>query len=50
MKKVIVLLLLVAIFITGCSHVISLKPNDIDVVVDEVLLKDSKLYNVAFEG
>lgn len=50
MKKVIVLLLLVAIFTTGCSHVISLKPNDIDVVVDEVLLKDSKLYNVAFEG
>lgn len=50
MKKRIFLLLFVAFFATGCSNVISLHANDIDTIVDEVLLKDSKLSNVAYDG
>lgn len=50
MKKVIFLLLLVATFATGCSSVISVKSDDIDTIINEVLLKKSSLANTAFEG
>lgn len=50
MKKVIFLLLLVAMFATGCSSVISVKSDDIDTIINEVLLKKSSLANTAFEG
>ncbi len=50
MKKVIVLLLLVVTFATGCSGIVSVKSDDIDTIVKEVLLKKSSLSNVAFEG
>ena len=38
MKKVIVLLLLVVTFATGCSGIVSVKSDDIDTIVKEVLL------------
>lgn len=50
MKKVIVLLFLIVICTTGCTNIISLADNDIDTVINEVLLKDSKLSNTFFEG
>jgi len=50
MKKVIVLLLLVVFFTTGCSGVITVKKDDIDTIINEVLLKKSSLSNVYFEG
>ncbi len=50
MKKVVFLLLFVLFFTTGCSSIVQVKTNDIDIIVEEVLLKNSKLSNVAFEG
>ena len=50
MKKVIVLLLATLFLTTGCSGVITVRYDDIDTIVNEVLLKKSKLSNVAFEG
>ena len=46
MKKVIVLLILTVVFTTGCTNIISLSNNDIDMVVEKVLLKKSYIYFV----
>lgn len=50
MKKVIVLFVATLFLTTGCSGIITVKSDDIDTIVNEVLLKKSKLNNVAFEG
>lgn len=50
MKKVIVLLILTVVFTTGCTNIISLSNNDIDMVVEKILLKKSKLNNTFFDG
>ncbi len=50
MKKIIVLLCLIVVCTTGCTNVISPSDNGIDTVIDEVLLKNSKLSNTYFEG
>ncbi len=49
MKKLIVLLLLV-VLTTGCSGIIKVDSLEIDTIVDNVLLKNSKLSNSFFEG
>lgn len=49
MKKLFVLLLLV-VFTTGCNGVVKIDSLSIDTVIDEVLLKNSKLSNSFFEG
>lgn len=47
MKKVIVLLSILTLFITGCTNV---NTYSIDKVIEKVMKKDSKLKNVNFEG
>lgn len=47
MKKLIVLLSIFCLFITGCTNVSSMS---IDKVIEKIIKKDSKLKNVHFEG
>ncbi len=49
MKKLIILLCILAIFTTGCSMG-QVNSNNIDDIVNKVLKKESKLKNVNFEG
>lgn len=47
MKKVIVLLSILSLFMTGCTN---LNSFDIDKIIEMVIKKDSNLKNVSFEG
>lgn len=49
MKKVIVLLSILSIFVTGCS-INKINYSSIDSIIDNVLTKKSKLKNVNYEG
>lgn len=49
MKKIIILLSILSIFITGCS-ISKVNSDSIDNIIETVLKKNSKLKNVHFEG
>ena len=49
MKKLIILLSIFSVFLTGCSMQ-RINTGSIDGIIDNVLKKDTKLKNVSFEG
>ena len=48
-KQIIILMLITLVFISGCS-VSTIKLNNIDSIVDDVLLQNNKLSNISFNG
>ena len=48
-KKIILLMLITVVFISGCSITI-VKLDNIDNIINDVLLVDNKLSNASFNG
>ncbi len=49
MKKLVIILSIFSIFLTGCS-IQRINDKNIDEIIDNILKKDTKLKNVSFEG